>query len=107
MKGKINWKKIIFITGVAAMIIGAIDPMEGSVVIVAGSALLALSTYFLKDRDRNLFLAGLILIALGVYFLFYFSILGGIGGKSRISIWWGYSYFHILPAGYSPLYFCL
>ena len=43
MKNKAKWTRIIYIIGVIALIIGAIDPLEGSVVIIAGSALLALS----------------------------------------------------------------
>jgi hypothetical protein len=29
------------------------------------------------------------MIAVGVFFLFYLSSLGGFGGTSKLSIWWG------------------
>ena len=88
MKEKTKWKRIIYITGVIALIIGALDPLEGSVVIAAGSSLIALSTYLTKDRHWKLFLVSLIMIIIGVFFLFYFSSLGGFGGTSTLSWWW-------------------
>lgn len=89
MKNKAKWTRIIYIVGVIALIIGAIDPLEGSVVIIAGSALLALSAYAASDRHTKIFTTSLIMIVIGVAFLFYFSSLGGFGGTSTLSWWWG------------------
>jgi hypothetical protein len=86
---KIKWTRVIYITGVVALIIGLIDPLEGSIVIAAGSLLIALATYLTHDRHRKLFLLSTILIAIGVSFLFYLSSLGGFGGSSKLSWWWG------------------
>jgi hypothetical protein len=89
MKKAINWKRIIYVIGVVALIIGAADPMEGSVVIAAGSLLTAVSTFFMRDRHWRIFMACMILILTGVYFLFFLSSLGGFGGSSDLSWWWG------------------
>ena len=89
MKEKTNWKKLAFITGVVALVAGAFDPLEGSVVILIGSALLAVSTWLTKDRHHKLFLTSFIMILIGVCFLFYLSSLGGFGGQSTLSWWWG------------------
>jgi len=89
MKEKTNWKKIAFITGVVALIAGAFDPLEGSVVIAAGSGLIALSTWLTKDRHYKLFTTGFISIVIGVCLLFFLSSLGGFGGHSSLSWWWG------------------
>jgi len=86
---KSNWKRIIYVIGVIALIIGVLDPLEGSVVLAGGCVLIALSTYLTKDRHRKIFLASLIMILIGVFFLFYFSSLGGFGGTSTLSWWWG------------------
>ena len=88
MKAKINWTHTLYIFGVIALIIGALDPLEGSVVIVIGSALIALSTYLTRYKHWKLFLTASILIFFGVSFMFYLSSLGGIGGKSELSLWW-------------------
>ena len=86
---KIKWTRVIYITGVVALIIGLIDPLEGSIVIAAGSVLIALATYLTHDRHRKLFLLSTILIAIGVSFMFYLSSRGGFGGSSKLSWWWG------------------
>jgi hypothetical protein len=89
MKKKIPWTRILFITGVVAICIGALDPLEGSVVITIGSLLIAISAYLKHDRHWKWFLALFIAIAVGVFALFYLSSLGGFGGESDLSWWWG------------------
>jgi len=89
MKEKVKWTRIIYIIGVIALIIGALDPLEGSVIIAAGSVLIIVSTYVKRDQHWKIFLASLIMIVIGVIFLFYFSSLGGFGGTSTLSWWWG------------------
>lgn len=88
MNSKTNWKKWLFITGIILLIAGALDPLEGSTLIVVGSGLSAIATYLMKDRHWKLFLSAFIMIFLGVIFLFYFSSLGGFGGSSSLSVWW-------------------
>jgi hypothetical protein len=85
----INWLKVIFITGFIALIIGILDPLEGSVVILAGSVLVALSSFLAHNRYWKIFLLTFIMIAIGVFFLFYLSSLGGFGGTSNLSWWYG------------------
>jgi hypothetical protein len=89
MKKKINWIRIVYILGVVALIIGAIDPLEGSIVIAGGSIAVAFSTYLTHDRHWKPFLILSIMIVIGVFFLFFFSWLGGFGGRSTLSWWWG------------------
>ncbi len=76
--------------GFAAMLIGAVDPLEGAYVILPGSALVALGIW-LGDNERRfkiyrLWVFGL--IAFGVAALTWLSALGGFGPPER-SIWWG------------------
>jgi hypothetical protein len=89
MKRNIKWTRIVYIVGIVALIIGVLDPLEGSIVIAAGSLLIVLSTFLTHDRHRKFFLASLIMIVFGVCFLFYLSSLGGFGGTSSLSWWWG------------------
>jgi hypothetical protein len=81
--------RILHIAGVIAMIAGIIDPLEGSVVIAGGSILLAIAMTMSNDRQSRLYLAAAAMIVTGVFFMFYFSYRGGIGGTSGISWWWG------------------
>jgi hypothetical protein len=89
MKQQANWKHMMYFIGIIAFLLGVLDPLEGSVVITLGSLLLALSTYLMQDQHWKIFLASLILIVVGVFFMFYFSSLGGFGGTSELSWWWG------------------
>ncbi|MDZ7604082.1 MAG: hypothetical protein U5K79_00515 [Cyclobacteriaceae bacterium] len=94
MKEKTKLTCILYIIGVVAMIIGALDPMEGSVIILGGNVLLVISLFMTDDCHKKHFLITLIMIAIGVFFLFYLSSLGGFGGTSELSWWWGIT---ILP----------
>ena len=89
MKTKTQWTKVLYIIGIVAIIIGVLDPLEGSVVILAGSAAISFSTYLNKDRHWKLFFTSFLMIVIGVFFLFYLSSLGGFGGNSSLSWWWG------------------
>src|ERR1039458_8940906 len=85
------WSRILIVLGSIGMLAGAIDPMEGSVVILPGSLILALGTFF-NQSERHLFAYRawvFILIAIGVGAFWGLSAAGGIGGKSGHSMWWG------------------
>lgn len=85
------WSRALIMVGSIAMLVGAIDPMEGSAVILPGSGLVALGT-FVGQSERRLVayrVLAFILILIGVGALWGLSSLGGIGGKSGRSMWWG------------------
>jgi hypothetical protein len=82
------WSRILLIVGVLAMLIGAVDPLEGCVVILPGSALVALAA-LAGGRYRKLAGVSFLLIASGVGVMVALSQVGGIGGDSGRSIlWW-------------------
>ena len=78
-----KWQRVLYSVGIFALIIGAIDPMEGSVAIAAGSVMATIAAYLMHDRYRKYFMASLIMIVAGVFFLFYLSSLGGFGGTGN------------------------
>lgn len=82
-----NYSRWLIIAGLVLMVAGLLDPMEGSVVILAGSALAALGAFRTRTRSR-LPVAAAALIATGVAALFGMSALGGVGGNTGRSIWW-------------------
>ena len=79
----------LLIAGLVLMVAGAVDPLEGSVVVLAGSALAAGGAHFGGLPRRETLVTAFGLIAVGVASLFGFSAVGGIGGNSGRSIWWG------------------
>ena len=96
MDSRMLWSRILKVVGGVAMLVGTLDPMEGSVLILPGSGLVALGMYLGgKNRKTVLYWTWVfILIAVGVGAMFALSAVGGIGGKSGHSMWWGVS---ILP----------
>lgn len=82
------------------MLAAALDPMEGSVVIVIAIALTALAAGQGRSPHRRLVYAGLALAAFGVGALWGLSALGGFGGDSGRSIWWGLTLIPY-PAGWA------
>ena len=84
------WARFLLIAGYVAMLVGAIDPMEGAFIILPGIGLVALGTYF-SDESRSIYIVRLwafMLVLFGVGALIGFSMLGGIGGDSGYSGWW-------------------
>jgi hypothetical protein len=84
------WGRFLLIAGYVAMLVGAIDPMEGSVLILPGSGLVALGT-FLSDEQRWIIIYRLwvfFLIIIGVAAIWGFTMLGGVGGTTAYSMWW-------------------
>ena len=73
------------------MVLGAIDPLEGSAVILLGGAMVALGHYVGKSeaRVRRFWVGVFALMAFGVAAMWGLSVFGGIGGDSGLSIWWG------------------
>jgi hypothetical protein len=85
------WSRILKVVGCIAMLVGTVDPLEGSLLILPGSGMIALGVYLGGKDRRTVFYWtwAFILIAVGVAALFGLSAIGGIGGKSGHSMWWG------------------
>ena len=85
------WARILVTLGGIAMLLGAVDPLEGSLLILPGSGLVALGMWLGKGERRTLvyWVWVFILIAVGVGAMFVLSAFGGIGGRSGRSMWWG------------------
>ncbi len=91
MKTQKPWSRILVIAGGIAMLAGVLDPLEGAVVILVGSGLVTLGTY-LGNPERSLLVHWIcifVLIAAGVGAMFALSAMGGFGGTSGRSMWWG------------------
>jgi hypothetical protein len=94
MNAAILWSRILIVLGLVGMLVGAIDPLEGSFVILPSVGLVALGALVGKSRHRGLLFWSMLFVAIGVAVMVVLSWLGGIGGNSGRSIWWGVA---ILP----------
>lgn len=88
MDGPGRWPRILVIVGLAAMVTGALDPLEGSLVILPGTAFVALGAWLGKSRHQALLYWSLALVVVGVGTMFGSSALGGFGPGGGLSYWW-------------------
>lgn len=89
MNGNARWSRPLVIVGLVAMLAGILDPMEGSVVVLAGIAVAALGVWLGHDRREKLLYWSFALVVLGVGALWWLSSVGGFGGDTGRSMWWG------------------
>jgi len=90
MSKRTVWSRVVCALGAAAMLVGLIDPLDLSLVILGGSALIALGLVLARSGRTLITLASiaLALIAVGVVAMFFLTALGGVGGTSGRSGWW-------------------
>jgi hypothetical protein len=77
------------IAGLAGLLVGAIDPLEGSVLVVAGALLATCGAWIGRSRHLRQLARALGLVGIGVAALWGLSAAGGIGGPQGHSNWWG------------------
>jgi hypothetical protein len=95
-----RWSHLLVIIGLVAMIVGAIDPLEGSVVILGGAACVALGASLAHSHYAHRLWWSVVLVLLGVAALWGFSAVGGIGGNTGRSNWWALTFLP-LPLGWA------
>ncbi len=83
-----KWSRVLVIVGLVAILVGAIDPLEGSLIILPGVGLLAFAGWLGNSRHRRWLYAAFVAVALGVGLMFAMSAMGGIGGSTGRSMWW-------------------
>ncbi len=91
MNTRLVWSRVLKVVGGLAMLVGTADPLEGAMLILPGSGVVATGVYLgTKERRTVRYWTWVfLLIALGVGAMFAVSSMGGIGGTSGRSMWWG------------------
>ena len=80
--------RALILLGIGVILAGCLDPLEGSVVILLGSGLVAGGAWHGHSRLRSSALWALVSIGMGVGALVVLSMLGGVGGRSGRSMLW-------------------
>jgi len=91
MNGRAHWSRSLTTIGGIAMLVGALDPMEGAVLILGGSGALLAGT-ILGEEERRWIVPRtwvFVLIVAGLGAMWGLSAAGGFGGSSERSMWWG------------------
>jgi hypothetical protein len=90
MKARLLGSNLLVIVGLLALLIGAVDPLEGALLILPGSGLAALGAGLGQSRHRRLLYWAFTLIAVGVGLMFWLSLIGGLGGDTGRSLGWAF-----------------
>lgn len=95
-----RWSRVLVGAGLVAMAAGALDPLEGAPVIVAGTLAAAAGASLGGSRHRKTLMLAAALVALGVALMWAASAVGGFGGKTGRPIWLGMLLILPYPAGW-------
>jgi len=88
MKKHSVWSNILVIFGLICMLVGAIDPLEGSLLILPACGLLVLGAVLGRSAHFRFILLAFVLTVIGIGALFALSWFGGVGGSTGHSKWW-------------------
>ena len=83
-----RWPRRAVILGMVLMLLGVIDPLEGSIIVALGAALIAAGGFLAHARYRRSFYLAFGLVLAGVLALWGMSAQGGVGGDTGRSPWW-------------------
>lgn len=86
------WSRVLFPLGLAGIVVGSLDPLEGSLLILPGTGLLALDAHLIHARHVRLLTWAFALVTVGVAAVWVLSSFGGIrlgGGTQGLAPWWG------------------
>ena len=83
-----RWSRILVVVGLVAILVGASDPLEGSLLILPGTGLLAFGAWLGHSQHRRLLYWSFAAVAVGVGALWGLSAVGGLGGSTGRSMWW-------------------
>ena len=92
MKAPAFLPRVLFPLGIACILVGSLDPLEGSLLVLPGVAVLTFDAYLSASRQRTLLTWALVLVACGVAAMWGVSAFGGIrfGAEGRgLAAWWG------------------
>jgi hypothetical protein len=76
---RILWSRILVILGLFGMLVGALDPLEGSVIILPSAGIAAVGALVGHTARRKLLYAAFVLIAVGVCTMLLYSFIGRSG----------------------------
>jgi hypothetical protein len=79
---------VLVVIGLIAMLAGAIDPLEGSLVILPGSVMGTVGAMLARTRYKKLIVWSFALVVIGIGALWGLSAVGGFGGTSGRTNWW-------------------
>lgn len=84
-----RWARRLAWIGLAGLLLAVLDPMEGAFIALPFCAVLTVSAFLATSRYRVLLYWAFGSMFVGVGVLIVLTLIGGIGGSSGRSMWWG------------------
>ena len=94
-----GWPLRLVLIGLAGMVIGLLDPLEGSPLVALASGLIALGAHLEGSRLRRPAAVAFGLVLVGVGAMWVLTPIGGVGGSTGHSMWWA-AWVSPYPAGW-------
>jgi len=90
MTAREKWIQVLTIAGGLAVLVGGVDPLEGAILVLTGTALLAAAAMVAPCDGvvRRARAVNLALTLVGFAAIWGMSAVGGVGGSTGHSFWW-------------------
>jgi uncharacterized membrane protein len=82
------WSRIFLVLGLFGMLVGALDPLEGCVVITPAAGVAGLGAMAGRTRLRRLVYIGFAMVVVGVAAMILLSLPGVVHFRETHSRWW-------------------
>src|SRR6478672_11688661 len=88
MDTRYQYARVLLVAGLAVLLIGMVDPLEGSIFTLIGVGVLAIASLLSGSRYANLLTWAVWFISAGISVMILLSWMGGVGGTSGHSAGW-------------------
>ena len=89
--------RAMMIVGAVALAVGALDPLEGSLILLPACVLVALAARWAGSRYERLSNVGLAVFFVGFVAMWAITAIGGVGGSTGRSAWWALPAVLVVP----------
>jgi hypothetical protein len=78
----------LYYLGLFSLFLGSLDPLEGSILILIGFIFISIFMKVTHNKFAKYFIFASSISGIGIFFMFYFSFLGGFFGNSTLNKWY-------------------
>ena len=78
----------LYYLGLFSLFLGSLDPLEGSILILMGFIFISIFMKVTHNKFAKYFIFASSISGIGIFFMFYFSFLGGFFGNSTLNKWY-------------------
>ena len=83
-----KYARVLLVVGLAILLIGMVDPLEGAIFTLIGVGVLAIASALIASQYTNLLTWAVWFVSAGISVMIVLSWMGGVGGTSGHSAGW-------------------